>query len=75
MLESNYLGILVKTNYEKPVDSGQDILDRGLKIISYPGTGSIVEMSKKSPSPLIKGLAEMTVVPEVISLAKLLSHL
>ena len=33
MLESNYLTMLVKPTYGKPVDSKQDILDRGLGVI------------------------------------------
>ena len=33
MLESNYLTMLLKPTYGKPVDSKQDILDRGLNVI------------------------------------------
>ena len=65
MLESNYLTMLLKTNYEKPVDSAEDIIDRGLKVISGPGVESMVEMLKNSPLPLIRAFAERTVVPKV----------
>ena len=65
MLESNYLTMLLKTNYEKPVDSAEDVLDRGLKVISGPGVESMVEMLKNSPLPLIRAFAERTVVPKV----------
>ena len=61
-LESNYLGILLKTNYEKPVDTAQDILDRGLTVISPPGSKAIIEMLKRSSSAVTRALAEMTVV-------------
>ena len=33
MLESNYLTMLVKPTFGKPVDSKQDIIDRGLNLI------------------------------------------
>ena len=65
MLECNYLTMLLKTNYEKPVDSAEDIIDRGLKVISGPGVESMVEMLKNSPLPLIRAFAERTVVPKV----------
>ena len=63
---SVFLEILMKPNYEKPVDTAQDVLDRGLTIISTPGTGSTVEIMKNSPFPITRRLAEMTVVPKVI---------
>ena len=65
-LESNYLAILLKVNHENPVDTAQDILDRGLTIISPPGSEAIVEMSKHSPSAVSRALAEVTAVPVVI---------
>ena len=33
MLESNYLSILLVPTYEKPVDTAEDILERGFSII------------------------------------------
>ena len=63
---SVFLGILLKPNYEKPVDTAQDVLDRGLKVIYTPGGDSIVEILMNSPFPFTRGLAEMTVVPKVI---------
>ena len=66
MLEANYLTILLKPNYEKPVDSAHDVLDRGLKIIYEQGTESVQSMLLNSPSNITRKLAEATVVPEVI---------
>ena len=65
MLEANYLTILLKPNYEKAVDTAQDILDRGLTVIYPPGTGSLVEILKSSPSNITRELAEITFVPKV----------
>ena len=64
--ECNILDILLKTNYEKPVDSAQDVLDRGLAVINSPGTESRVQILKNSPSAVTRALAKKTVVPKVI---------
>ena len=66
MFESLYLTILLKPTYEKPVDTPQDILDRGLTVIGTPGRESIVEVQKNSPSAVTRALAKMTVVAKVI---------
>ena len=66
MLECNYLSILMKPTYEKPVDTAEDIIDRGLDIIRYPGNKAIVEDMKKSTSIITRTLAERSIVPEVI---------
>ena len=64
--ESLFLESLLKPNYEKPVDTAEDVLDRGLSVISIPGAESIVERMKKSPFPLTRRLAERTDVSKVI---------
>ena len=66
MFEANYLTILLKPNYEKPVDTARHIIDRGLGLITYPGTGSIVDALKNSPIKITRELAERTKVPKVI---------
>ena len=66
MLEANFLTILLKPVYEKPIDTAKDVLDRGLTVIHPPGTESIVEMLKNSPSEVTRTLAERTIVPKVI---------
>ena len=64
-LECNWLDMLIKPNYEKPVDTANDIIDRGLSIITYPGRASMVEALKNSPSKVTRELAEKMVVPKV----------
>ena len=66
MLESNYLTMLLKPNYEKPVDSAEDIIERGLTALAGPHYGSIVEIMKKSPNNITKALAERMFIPKVI---------
>ena len=66
--ESSLLDIILKRNYEKAVDTAQEVLDRGLSVITYPGAESVVEILKNSPSYVTRTLAERTVVPKVITL-------
>ena len=66
MLEANFLTILLKPNYEKPIDSAQDVLDRGLTVIWPPGSESYVEEYKNSPSEIRRELMEWTVIAKVI---------
>ena len=64
--ECSSLVILLKKNYEKPVESAQDVLDRDLRVVFTPGTESIVEIMKNSPSAVNRALVKRTVVPKVI---------
>ena len=66
MLECNYLSILLKPNFEKPIDTAEDIIDRGLAILSFPGQWSKVDTAKKSPFYETRTLAERTIIPKVI---------
>ena len=66
ILERNYLTVLVKPVYEKPIDTAEDIIERGITIINSPGRESIVETLKKSPFPLTRALAENTYVAKVV---------
>ena len=66
MFESTYLTMLMKPTYEKPVDSAEDVIDRGLSVISSPGSESIVANYKNSPYYITRTLAERTDIPKVI---------
>ena len=66
MFEANFLTILLKPTYEKPIDTAQDILDRGLTIIYSYGTESALEIKKNSHSNITRKLAERTIVTKVI---------
>ena len=65
ILECNYLTVLLKPVYDKPVDTAEDIIERGMQIINSVGRESIIEMLKKSPYPNTRKLAESTIVPKV----------
>ena len=66
MLESNYLTMLMKPNYEKPVDTAQDILDKNLRILIGPGYSARLEMEKNSLFNITRALAERTFLSKVI---------
>ena len=66
MLEANYLSILLTPNYEKAIDTAQDVLDTGLTVLYAPGTESLVETMKNSASNITRTLAERTTVAKVI---------
>ena len=67
ILECNYLPVLVKPVYEKPIDNAEDIIERGITIIDQPGRESMVQMLKRSPYPLTRALAENTYVTKVVN--------
>ena len=64
--ECNLLDILLKKNYEKPVDTAENVLDNNLTVIYSPWSGSIVKIMKNSPSAVNRALAKRTVVAKVI---------
>ena len=66
MFESNYLTMLMKPIYEKPVDTAQDVIDKGLTIAHNIGWESELERQKNSPSAVNRALAELVVVAKVI---------
>ena len=66
MFLSNYLTMLMKPNYQKPINTAEDILDRGLTMIYPPWYESIVEILKNSPNRITRELAYITYIPKVI---------
>ena len=67
MFESNYFTMLMKPTYEKPVDSAQDVIDKGLAVIVFPGSESLVKIWMDFPHYITRKLAEMTIIAKVIS--------
>ena len=63
--ECNFLSTLVKTNYEAPLDTAEDILNRGFSILTVPAREGIVEGMKNSPAKIIRDLADATIVAKV----------
>ena len=62
MFEANFLTILLTPNYEKAIDTAEDVMNRNLTVIYGPGYESIVEIFKNSPSNITRTLAERTIV-------------
>ena len=65
MFEANFLSILLKPIYGKPIDTIEDILDRGFKVVSKSGYDAKVAMMKKSPSISERKLAENFIIAKV----------
>ena len=58
--------MLVKVNYEKPVDTARDVLDRGITIIWYPGYEYYKDMMiNQNLSKVSSDLAKNTYVSKV----------
>ena len=57
--------MLLKPVYEEPVDTAEDIIERGLTIIGSPTAGSLVEVEKISPFETVRQMAEQTYVTTV----------
>ena len=66
MLEANFLTILLKPVYEKPIDTAEDLIDRGLALIYSPGGESKKEEMMNSPYYITRTLAERAIVAKVI---------
>ena len=66
ILECNLLTVLVKPTHEKPVNSAEDIIERGLTIILLPGTKALVEMARKSPYQSMRQMAELSYITTVL---------
>ena len=61
---ANFLTMLIKPVLEKPIDSVQDIVDRGMVPITNEGGQYWKDFLKSSPNPLYRQLSEITIVPK-----------
>ena len=71
---ANFLTMLIKPVLEKPIDSVQTIVDRGMVPITYDGGEWYIEFLKSSTNPLYRQLAEIAITPkdvkELVNLLK-----
>ena len=66
MLECNYLEMLVKPNFEKPVDTAQDVLDRGLTVVWPHGYEYEKEiLIKQNNSEVLRNLGKAISIAKV----------
>ena len=61
---ANFRVMLIMPVLEEPVDTAQDILDRGLIPLMHAGGGHYVEFLKESPIPAYQQLADIAVIPK-----------
>ena len=62
IIMSNYLTVLLKPSYEKPVESVDDVIDRGLIPFYIPGGGIFKQMLADSEDPRYQYLSEIVVI-------------
>ena len=67
-LTSNYLSVLIKPSYDKPVETAEDVIARNLTILGAPNTHSMKLKDMNSPFPIVRQLAEKTYVTAVLYL-------
>ena len=73
--QGNILALMFKKVYEEPVDTVQDVTDRGLIPIVKPGARFYVDLLTRSEDRLYRDLAKITVVAENYSqLYSILEH-
>ena len=65
ILECNYLTVLLKPVYEKPVDTPEDIIDMGLTILYNSGSEGMRNAMLNSDNKLDRDLAARTYVSKV----------
>ena len=63
-LLANFRSMLLSTILEKPLDTADDILNRGLIPFASPFGGIFVDILKNSPNPVYQQLAEIFLVPK-----------
>ena len=61
---ANLLTMLIKSVLEKPIDSVQDIVDRGMVPITLDGGQYYIDFLRSSAKPLHKQLAEIAISPK-----------
>ena len=61
---ANFLTMLIKPVLEKPIDSVQTIVDRGMVPITLDGGQYYIEFLKSSANPIYRQLAEIAINPK-----------
>ena len=61
---ANFRTMLLMPQYEKPVDSAQEILDRGMIPFVIPGGDFYKQFLKESSNPTYQKLGEIVLVPK-----------
>ena len=61
-LLSNYLTVLLRPSYEKPVDTSNDLLDRDITPFIHPGGGFFKQALANNPDPNIQEISRRLIV-------------
>ena len=63
-LLSNYLTVLLRPSYEKPVDTTEDLINRDITPFSIPGSDYYIQYFAESPDPNYQEISKRFVVPK-----------
>ena len=61
---ANFLTVLLRPQYSEPVDTAQQVLDRGLVPFVFGGGGYMMHLLLSSPLPVLQELGNKTIVPD-----------
>ena len=64
MLLANYLAVLMKPKFEKPINTVEDVLESDLNVF-YSISGGFVDLLRSSPNKKYQQLAEIIKIPGV----------
>jgi len=64
ILLANYLSVLIQPKYEQPVETTQDVYDRGMKPYYVPSGHIFQEAFAQSEAEIFQELAKVFVIPE-----------
>ena len=63
-LLANYLSVLLRPDFEKPVETAEDLIERDLTPFYQPGRDFLIQFFAESPSPAFRQLSKTLVIPK-----------
>ena len=66
-LLSNYLTVLLRPNFEEPVDTAADLIDRNITPVVRPHREILVQTFANSPDPIYRELSRRILVAKTIN--------
>ena len=63
-LLSNYLSVLLRPSYERPVETAADLIGRDITPFDYPGGGFAIDFFADSPDPNFQEISRRIYIPK-----------
>ena len=61
-LLANYLSVLLRPDFEKPVETAEDLIERDLTPFYQPGRDFLIQFFAESPSPSFRQLSKTLII-------------